>query len=512
MSDDSEVKLREKAKIKLENSDDVLINAEHKIQSLNDLHLADHIVLSIDSKNYRHAILNELNTEKSIIEIIYYDNQDIQCNLSDFLVNKTESNKCGNTGVKKDQLLIDLEKIELYKVDYDLINEKCLTSEQTLKKANKFLGQVKYNVFANNDEHFSIFCKTGKAAKLFVINPGDLKANKLIGKSIPEKIAGNLAQEGVQILLVNATKHIATKFPRSGVAAGASAAAHVSGTALGIGLESVSMGYDIYTKHKELKEGKINDMKFKKYIARRVTRGVNSVAGGVAGGVIGQMVIPIPVVGAMVGGIIGGIVGAVAGQGEGILIGELVEVIDNKIKEKKYDKLNGSVESLIKEENDEKEKTGTEIKKNNSKNSLISSDTSTNQISDESTTGNEKTTTYEVLDKLVFKFEKDLLKPENWTNFDNNDQEKTIPIANKDEFENKTESNGVLLTEKDKINDEDYEIYVLNDSNEIVKDLNVEQSFDSNGAILKRSSLQAFTADQLPSNINIFFKILENPE
>ena len=49
-----------------------------------------------------------------------------------------------------------------------------------------------------------------------------------------------------------------------------------------------------------MKDGKINDTKFKKYVAKRVTRGVNSVAGGVAGGIIGQMIIPVPVLGAVV--------------------------------------------------------------------------------------------------------------------------------------------------------------------------------------------------------------------
>ena len=44
------------------------------------------------------------------------------------------------------------------------------------------------------------------------------------------------------------------------------------------------MSYDIYKKHKDLKDGKINDVKFKKYVAKRVVRGVNSVAGGIAGG------------------------------------------------------------------------------------------------------------------------------------------------------------------------------------------------------------------------------------
>ena len=61
--------------------------------------------------------------------------------------------------------------------------------------------------------------------------------------------------------------------------------AEAVGSLLGAGIEGASLSYDIYKKHKDLKDGKINDIKFKKYIARRVTRGVNSVAGGVAGGI-----------------------------------------------------------------------------------------------------------------------------------------------------------------------------------------------------------------------------------
>ena len=130
-----------------------------------------------------------------------------------------------------------------------------------------------------------------------------MTAQKIIGKSIPSKIVGNLAQEGGQVLLVSTAKQIATKFPCSAAAAAAPAAAEAIGGALGAGIEGISTTYDIYKKRKELKDGKINDIKFKKYVAKRVTRGVNSVAGGVAGSIIGQMVIPVPVVGAVVGGI-----------------------------------------------------------------------------------------------------------------------------------------------------------------------------------------------------------------
>lgn len=94
----------------------------------------------------------------------------------------------------------------------------------------------------------------------------------------------NLAQEGGQILLVNTAKHIATKFPRSALSAGLPAAAEVAGGLIGVAVEGFSTTYDIYQKNKERKEGKLSDIKFKKYVARRVTRGTMGVAGGVAGG------------------------------------------------------------------------------------------------------------------------------------------------------------------------------------------------------------------------------------
>ena len=52
------------------------------------------------------------------------------------------------------------------------------------------------------------------------------------------------------MLLVSTAKQIATKFPRSAIAAGAPVAAEAAGSLLGAGIEGVSMSYDIYKKHK----------------------------------------------------------------------------------------------------------------------------------------------------------------------------------------------------------------------------------------------------------------------
>lgn len=37
----------------------------------------------------------------------------------------------------------------------------CSSSEETLKRAYKKLGEKKYNLFFNNCEHFAYWCKTG---------------------------------------------------------------------------------------------------------------------------------------------------------------------------------------------------------------------------------------------------------------------------------------------------------------------------------------------------------------
>ncbi|CAF0771215.1 unnamed protein product [Brachionus calyciflorus] len=429
------------------------MDSEQKIKVLDQLEIGDHIVVSIDLKSYCHAILESVDLEKHTIQIIYYDDTHTQCSLSEYSL--SEPTECRVVGVKRDLINVNFSQISIYKVIYEL-TENCLPLEETIQKAQKCLGQTKYNIFVNNDEHFCIFCKTGKAAKLFIVNPNDIRAKNIIGKDLSEKVIGNLAQEGVHILLVNTAKHIATKFPRSAVSAGLPAAAEAAGSVIGVGIEGISMGVDLYKAHKNFKEGKTSEMKFKKYIARRVTRGTMGVAGGVAGGILGQMVIPVPVVGAVVGSLVGGIVGAAAGQVEGLLLGELIEVIDNKIKE-----------------NDKKDQ----------------------KIEEK----------FNVIQKLVFRFDKDILKADNYAHL----TEINVDIVEKEELNLLRKEGAIVENISSQINDDDYEIYILDDSNEVVTNLNLDGALDENGIIDKRKSIEAFSSIQLPDNINVFFKVLE---
>jgi hypothetical protein len=66
---------------------------------------------------------------------------------------------------------------------------------------------------------------------------------------------------------------------------------------------------------------------------------------------------------------------------------------------------------------------------------------------------------------------------------------------------------------KEKINEDDFEIYVINDTNEICTNLNLNNILDQNGCINKRVSLEEFSADMLPADINLFVELVDkNPE
>lgn len=102
---------------------------------------------------------------------------------------------------------------------------------------------------------------------------------------------------------------------------------------------------------------------------------------------------------------------------------------------------------------------------------------------------------FHVLDKLVFKFDKDIFKSELFRTTN-----ETIP------------QNEIVLLDpktKEKINEEDFEIYVINDTNEICTNLNLDNLVDQNGCINNRLSLEEFSADRLPQDINLFVELVD---
>ena len=260
-----------------------------------------------------------------------------------------------------------------------------------------------------------------------------------------------------------------------------------------------------------------------------------SVAGGMAGGILGQLFIPVPVVGAVVGSLVGGIVGAVAGHGEGILLGELVEIIDTKIKAAKSrsaSKANlleigaGSKENLLSIKESGEEAAPADSVSVTAKSRVDTADNVSIDKTEKKKESEEKPSKYEVLDKLVFKFNRDIVKPGSFAHLTEPqpavavEEKKVKPFAPLAPPRLESVVSTTLSTESGKvvanmadfgIDDEDYEIYVLNDTNEIVQNLSVADCLDENGSILKRKSLEVFTGDQLPNDLNVFFKIDEKP-
>ena len=225
----SDVTFRDKREVKLNKTFEEF--TEFKVNRLDELKISDHVVIVMGEHDFCHAILTDFDLKMDTIEIIYFDDPEIQCSLNQFIQGGSEN--ADKKGIKCCQIKVNFKQFEVYRVDYELNNEKTLTAEETLEKARKFVGDSKYNIFENNDEHFAIFCKTGKAAKLFVISPKDFNGKKIIGKDLSDKIVGSLAEQGGKILLVNTAKHIASKFPRSAVTAALPVAAEAASSALG---------------------------------------------------------------------------------------------------------------------------------------------------------------------------------------------------------------------------------------------------------------------------------------
>ena len=176
---------------------------EIKINSMKELDIGDHIVLAsirdIESKKFCHAILINLgnDVDLNLIEIIYFDNGTADEFLNGYFFQSSFEDNSETTlkissGIKRNQIKIDLLKLDVFRIEYEIF--KCLSVEETLRKGAEFVGKPKYNLFINNDEHFCIYSKTGKAAKLFILSP------ELSHKKVIEKSFNNVSSECVRSL------------------------------------------------------------------------------------------------------------------------------------------------------------------------------------------------------------------------------------------------------------------------------------------------------------------------
>ena len=319
---------------------------EKKITTSDELHTGDHLVFVFnDQIDYFHAILvgmlEIVNDEASILEIIFYNDEKFSPHLKELIeksiyFNDSDDEKINKKltsshAVQRVKIIFDKNSsFEIYKVVYD---ESILNVLETIDKASKLIGEGKYNVFENNDEHFAHYCKTGKAGKLLLIDTSEIEAKEIFGNGIIDKMKHTIKKTGTNIVLFKVAQTIATRFPRNILASSLPTILKTGTPLLGYGLEGLDISTAFYKKYKETREGKLTDIKFKKFIFKRIGKSAMGITGGIVGGGIGQMWIPVPVVGAMVGGFIGGLIGSCVGYYQGILIGEVVESVDYKLHE-----------------------------------------------------------------------------------------------------------------------------------------------------------------------------------
>jgi flagellar biosynthesis GTPase FlhF len=229
----------------------------------------------------------------------------------------------------------------------------------------------------------------------------------------------------------------------------------------------------------------------------------------------------VPVAGAIIGGVVGGIVGTAVGQGEGILIAELVEVIDNKSKE------NQRIKDLKIEYNETKKeiknetKNETQIKEEDNESKSIKSKTvwygnepdTEKQIpsSDETLKPKKTSKNNSFLKNLVLKFKREPVKLDD--NLERKEEEssdinqKYTSLIDENEEDLIEEGEQVLFNANEKIKLDDFDVFVLNDSNELPESLNIDNAFDSTGHLTNRNSLDSFQVDSLPDSIDVYLTI-----
>ena len=317
-------------------------NNEKKVESFDEIHTGDHLVIVFNQVDYFHFILvgmlEILDDESSILEIIFYNNEKLSSNIQELLTKITCSNNDIEEKLKNPPIVQRLKiffdkncSFEIYKVVYTNIDDDCLNVLETIDKASKLVGETKYNVFENNDEHFAHYCKTGKAGKLLLIDTSEVEAKELFGSGIYDKMKHTITRTGRNIVLFKVAQTIATSFPRNIIAANLPLILKKGTPLIGYTLEGLEITNAFYNKYKETKEGKLTGLKFKKFILKRLGKTAVGIAGGIVGGGLGQIWIPVPVVGAMVGGFVGSLIGSCVGYYQGILIGEVVENVDYRL-------------------------------------------------------------------------------------------------------------------------------------------------------------------------------------
>ena len=336
------------------------------------LHEGDHIAIKrLYGVYWHHAIIEDVETERGIINVIEYSNS-----AKEFSQDSSSPFKNPGIATVRRGKYSGLED-SLYLIKH----KKYKPADTVVLRAKSRLGENKYDPLNNNCEHFALWCKTGissseqvgniektvrknveetvKNAPLdwfaWVVREGGEEVVTTMVREVTKKVvtqtvskrgqvmkasaqtvakqvvSQTVSKGGQEILTRETTKeffyHTAKKageeivtkgirettrevVTQTSKTTGKSAGESLIGGAAFVAVFEVALAaYDIYCDNEELKAGNISEKEFNDAVVKRIVVGVVKVAGSTIGAVIVQL----PVVGGFVGSVVGGLTGRILG-------------------------------------------------------------------------------------------------------------------------------------------------------------------------------------------------------
>ena len=221
---------------------------------------------------------------------------------------------------------IDLRKQlgDLYRIEYR--PRTFYSGDVVIERGRSRLGEVQYNVFDNNCEHFALWCKTGVGKseqvetlcaslkrighKSLAVMGGNTMRH-LIGRAIsavpPKRWMIKMMPSWNQMSSkVNTGTELVRKHACCSVVTGAVAFTVV------MGIEVYSLYRDLTKVLAQRREGDISEQVFVNIVVKRACRSIGGVVGATTG-----TIVPIPVIGTLIGCTLGSLIG----EGVGALAG-----------------------------------------------------------------------------------------------------------------------------------------------------------------------------------------------
>ena len=234
---------------------------------------------------------------------------------------------------------IDLRKQlgDLYRIEYR--PRTFYSGDVVIERGRSRLGEVQYNVFDNNCEHFALWCKTGvgKSEQVETL----CASLKRIGHKSLAMMGGNTMRHLIgraisaappkrwMVKMMPSWNQMSSKVALAGSSGGAVISKN-TGTELvrkhaccsvvtGAVAFTVVMGIEVYSLYRDLKkvlaqrrEGDISEQVFVNIVVKRACRSIGGVVGATTG-----TIVPIPVIGTLIGCTLGSLIG----EGVGALVG-----------------------------------------------------------------------------------------------------------------------------------------------------------------------------------------------